>query len=165
MLAQTVIFVIGLILADLHDAAGVVLVLYWLGTLIPTIAATVRRLHDAGRVFWWLPLGISLTPVGCVLGTFGLNLLALGFGLAVAGEFFALGEAYTAPFGDSVSDPFELGSDVTGWAAGEFFPLGLGLLGIALVAGIAGGVLSITLLVFLVSPSTFGENEYGPQPE
>ena len=172
VLAQTIIFLIGLILVNLHDAASVVLVLYLLGTLIPTFAATVRRLHDTGRGFWWLPLGASFTPVGCVLGTLGFYLFALGLGLAIIdaafGGFFALGEAFTAPFGDSVSAPFEFGSYLTGLFTGraeEILLLGLGLLAIGVVAGIAGGVLSITLLVFLVSPSTFGENEYGPQPE
>ena len=172
VLAQTIIFVIGLILVDLHDAASVVLVLYLLGTLIPTLAATVRRLRDAGRGFWWLPLGVSLTPVGCVLGTLGFYVFAVGLGLAIIdvafGGFFALGEAVTAPFGDCVSAPFEFGSDLIGLFTGraeEILLLGLGLLAIGVVAGIVGGVLSITLLVFLVSPSTFGENKYGPQPE
>jgi uncharacterized membrane protein YhaH (DUF805 family) len=35
--------------------------LYFLGILIPSIAVTVRRLHDTGRSGWWIL--ISLVPV------------------------------------------------------------------------------------------------------
>ncbi len=45
MLAQSLILVIGLVLVGTHDAAGMLLTLYLLGTLIPTLAATVRRLQ------------------------------------------------------------------------------------------------------------------------
>ena len=36
---------------DLSNPAGVV---YGLGTLIPSIAVGVRRMHDIGRSGWWL---------------------------------------------------------------------------------------------------------------
>ena len=39
----------------------VVIVLYALATIIPTIAVSVRRLHDTGRSGWWYL--ISLVPV------------------------------------------------------------------------------------------------------
>ena len=167
-MTQSIIFLIGLILADVHDAAGLVIVIYLLGTLIPSMAVTVRRLHDTSRRFVWLPLGISITPIGCVLGTIGVYLLALGLGLGIVGaafgDVFAIGEAVTTPFGISAWAPTELASDVSGLAA-ELFFLGLALLAVGAIAGIAGGVLSITLLLFLVSPSTPGVNKYGPQPE
>ena len=35
-------------------AAGIILALFWLAVLIPTIAVQVRRLHDTGRSGWWL---------------------------------------------------------------------------------------------------------------
>jgi uncharacterized membrane protein YhaH (DUF805 family) len=35
--------------------------LYWLAILIPTIAVSVRRLHDINRTGWWLFL--SLVPI------------------------------------------------------------------------------------------------------
>ena len=47
----------------------------------------------------------------------------------------------------------------------DLFELGVALFGLGVVTGIAAGVLAIILLVFLVSPSTKGENKYGPQPE
>ena len=46
VLAQSLVLVIELILVHINDAAGMLLTLYLLGTLIPTLAATVRRLHD-----------------------------------------------------------------------------------------------------------------------
>ena len=168
VLTQSIIFLIGLILADVHDAAGLVLVIYLLGTLIPSMAVTVRRLHDTNRRFVWLPLGISITPIGCGLGTIGVYLLALGLGLGIVGaafgDVFAIGEAVTTPFGISDWAPTDLESDLSEVAA-ELFFLGLALFAVGAIAGIAGGVLSITLLVFLLSPSTIGENRYGPQPE
>jgi uncharacterized membrane protein YhaH (DUF805 family) len=33
-------------------------ILFWLGTLIPDFAVTVRRLHDTDRSGWWLLLGL-----------------------------------------------------------------------------------------------------------
>ena len=41
---------------------GVLLGGYVLASFIPTVAVTVRRLHDTGRSGWWLLL--SLIPVG-----------------------------------------------------------------------------------------------------
>ena len=47
----------------------------------------------------------------------------------------------------------------------SFYELGVALFGLGVMAGIAAGVLAIVLFVFLVAPSTRGENRYGPQPE
>lgn len=33
-----------------------IVIIYWLITLIPTLAIQVRRLHDTGRSGWWLLL-------------------------------------------------------------------------------------------------------------
>ncbi|MGW2560588.1 DUF805 domain-containing protein [Streptomyces sp. NPDC001514] len=38
---------------------------YLLGTLIPSLAAAVRRLHDTGRSGWWLL--ISFVPFGGIV--------------------------------------------------------------------------------------------------
>ena len=143
ILAQSVIFVIGLALVDTHDAVGLLFTLYILGTLIPTLAATVRRLHDTSRGFWWLPLGVGFAPVAFVLAAVGAQFMGIGL----------LG--------------WILFSDVQGTAAdfNNLFELGLALFGLGVIAGIAGGVLAIVLLVFLASPGTRGENRYGPQPD
>ena len=41
---------------------GIVYLLYVLGTVIPAIAVSIRRLHDTGRSGWWLLIG--LIPFG-----------------------------------------------------------------------------------------------------
>ena len=32
--------------------------LFWLGTLLPSLAVGARRLHDTGRSGWWLLIGL-----------------------------------------------------------------------------------------------------------
>ncbi len=41
--------------------AGIVLLLFWLAVLIPSIAVAIRRLHDTNRSGWWLL--IALIPI------------------------------------------------------------------------------------------------------
>ena len=72
-----------LILASIADSDGLSGVLYGiftLGTLLPTLAVSVRRLHDTDRSGWWLlmelvPLvGVILVLVWfCSRGTRGQN--------------------------------------------------------------------------------------------
>ncbi len=58
--------IIGLVLAFIEGLAGiapeinysVLAGLYDLAVLIPTLAVSVRRLHDTGRSGWWLLIGI-----------------------------------------------------------------------------------------------------------
>ena len=144
MLAQGLVLAFGLVLASMHEVAGMLLALYLLATLIPTLSATVRRLHDTGRGFWWLPLGVVLTPAAYVLGALGLQFMGVGF----VGWLFA-----------SLLDEQGAAEDL-----GELFELGVALFGLGVMTGIAAGVLAIVLLVFLVSPGTRGENKYGPRP-
>jgi len=63
---------IGLVLASFDGTFqasggyGAVSGLYALGTLIPSLAVSVRRLHDTDRSGWWLLL--SLVPfIGCLI--------------------------------------------------------------------------------------------------
>lgn len=44
--------------AGYWHSAGPLVGLLWLGTLIPSIAVGVRRLHDSDRSGWWLLLGL-----------------------------------------------------------------------------------------------------------
>ena len=138
VLAQSLILVIGLVFVGIHDAAGMLLTLYLLVTLIPTLAATVRRLHDAGRGVWWLPLGVVLAPLAFVLGAMGVQFMEVGF----LGRVFA-----------SLVDEQGAAEELS-----DLFELGVALFGLGVMTGIAAGVLAIILLVFLVSPSTRGEN-------
>jgi uncharacterized membrane protein YhaH (DUF805 family) len=65
---------------SLGNSIGALTGLYWLVVLVPSIAVTVRRLHDTDRSGWWallalLPLlGTIVLFVFCVLdGTPGPN--------------------------------------------------------------------------------------------
>lgn len=37
---------------------GIVLLLFWLAVLIPSLAVSFRRLHDTNRSAWWLLIGL-----------------------------------------------------------------------------------------------------------
>ena len=90
-------------------------------------------------------MGVGFAPVASVLGAVGVQLMGVGF---VGWMFASLVDEQGAA--EELSDLFELG---------------VALFGLGVVTGIAAGVLAIILLMFLVSPSTKGENKYGPQPE
>jgi uncharacterized membrane protein YhaH (DUF805 family) len=54
-------FIILLILAGIEVALGSPLIiysLYQLAVLVPTLAVTVRRLHDSGKSGWWILIGL-----------------------------------------------------------------------------------------------------------
>ncbi len=52
-----IVFVIGFI-EGLAGSSGVVSGLYLLAVLIPSIAVSVRRLHDTDRSGWWVFIGL-----------------------------------------------------------------------------------------------------------
>jgi uncharacterized membrane protein YhaH (DUF805 family) len=49
---------LGSIAGILGTTASIVLVAFWLATLVPSIAVGIRRLHDTGRSGWWLLIGL-----------------------------------------------------------------------------------------------------------
>jgi uncharacterized membrane protein YhaH (DUF805 family) len=63
----------------LEESIGVLGTLFTLGTLLPSLAMTARRLHDVNRSGWWML--ISFTIIGlipllywyCIRGTYGDN--------------------------------------------------------------------------------------------
>src|SRR5229473_1710461 len=67
--ANVVGFVSGLVAAKTGHVeitfAGILL--YYLATLIPTLAVTVRRLHDTSRSAWWLLITLVPFLAGVVL--------------------------------------------------------------------------------------------------
>ena len=150
--AQGSIATVALILlGSVPDAVGWLLALYLLGTLTPTLAATVRRLHDTGRSSWWLLLGLGPAPVAAALIVAGILLFQVGF---VGGIFELVGLAAGDPVAEDAVETFE-----------GFLELGLALLLLGVMAAVVGGVLAIVLIVFLASPGYRGENKYGPQPD
>lgn len=145
-LAQSIVVVVGLILMNASpEVVGTLLALYLLATLIPTFAGVVRRLHDTGRSFWWLPLGIGFAPVAFALISAGLAFI--GFGV-VGGLFFT-------PFG---IDPEAEQTFM------EALEVGIAFFVFGVMATILAGVLAIVLLVILASPGDESENKYGPPP-
>jgi uncharacterized membrane protein YhaH (DUF805 family) len=52
---------------DPQTGAGVLQGLYSLAVLIPSLAVTVRRLHDTGRTGWWILIGLIPVIGGIVL--------------------------------------------------------------------------------------------------
>jgi uncharacterized membrane protein YhaH (DUF805 family) len=70
ILAEIVIGIIGGVLASASQSLSVVSLLLYgvlvVATIVPSLAVTVRRLHDTGRSGWWW--FISLVPaVGPIL--------------------------------------------------------------------------------------------------
>ncbi len=53
--------------------AGVLGVVYSLAVLLPTIAVSVRRLHDTGRTGWWLLIGLLPIAGAIVLLVFAVQ--------------------------------------------------------------------------------------------
>ena len=92
--------------------------------LLPSLSATVRRLHDTNRTGWWLLLPIGLTVVTIVLGVIlaFTGLIFLGVGIALVGSiagFVALlvfliqpGDSHPNQYG---SDPLYQGAGADGF--------------------------------------------------
>jgi uncharacterized membrane protein YhaH (DUF805 family) len=51
---------------------GVLTLIFWLATLVPSIAVAIRRLHDTDRSGWWLLIGLVPLIGGIVLLVFML---------------------------------------------------------------------------------------------
>ncbi len=51
-------FIDGIMGANAQGGVGVLTMIYFLGILIPSLAVSVRRLHDTGRTGWWVFVAI-----------------------------------------------------------------------------------------------------------
>ncbi|MBO4254267.1 DUF805 domain-containing protein [Streptomyces griseorubiginosus] len=56
--------------ATKSSAFSILLVIFWLAILLPSLAVGVRRLHDTGRSGWWLLFGIVPLVGGITLLVF-----------------------------------------------------------------------------------------------
>ena len=72
--------IIGLVIIDsitgsFDDDAGIGLLsgLYYLGVLLPSLAVTVRRLHDTGRSGWWMLIALLPFLGGLILLFFAVQ--------------------------------------------------------------------------------------------
>lgn len=69
-------------------SGGWLTMIFALATVIPSIAVSVRRLHDIDRTGWWILLPIGFYLVGAVLAVAGIAQAATGgggFGMAGVG--------------------------------------------------------------------------------
>lgn len=82
VLINAVIMVGLAVIDEILGSLGVVGVLYSLAVLIPSIAVSVRRLHDTGRSGWWLL--INLIPL---IGLIILVIFMIQEGEYAANEF------------------------------------------------------------------------------
>ena len=74
-LVQTIIWAILLALSlAIHEALMVITVVYALATIIPSLAVTIRRLHDSGKSAWF----ILFTFIPLVGGIIMLVFMVLG---------------------------------------------------------------------------------------
>lgn len=76
VLFNTIIcFVLGFIagLAGPHSGLGVLVNIYQLAVLIPSIAVGVRRMHDTDHSGWWIIVPIVNLVFACTEGTTGDN--------------------------------------------------------------------------------------------
>ena len=100
VLAMIVLFIVARIIESILGLNGMILgaygpltLLVWLGTLLPSLAAAVRRLHDTDRSGWWIllpmvPYGLAFALGGAVMAS-GAGMAALG----TAGIFLLIGAA------------------------------------------------------------------------
>jgi uncharacterized membrane protein YhaH (DUF805 family) len=69
---------------------GPLMILLWIGTIVPQISVGVRRLHDTNRSGWWLLL--PLIPYGLAFILGGSAMMSGSMtGLGVAGLFLMIG--------------------------------------------------------------------------
>jgi uncharacterized membrane protein YhaH (DUF805 family) len=79
-----IVFALSFVAERLGIWALVIVILYLLATAIPSLAVTVRRLHDVNRTGWWFL--INLVPV---LGTIVLLIILAQQSQPVANSYGA----------------------------------------------------------------------------
>ena len=70
VLIALILIVNILLILEIESASRVsagLFILYWLATITPYLAVTVRRLHDTGRSGWWLLIAVVPLIGGVVL--------------------------------------------------------------------------------------------------
>lgn len=79
VLFNIIFFIITIVLDNMLDGTGIIFFIYALVLFLPSLAVTIRRLHDTDRTGWWALL--SFIPIGdlvllvfmCLEGTVGEN--------------------------------------------------------------------------------------------
>lgn len=88
-------FVLSVVGGMLGDQAELLTGIYSLGVLLPSVAVTVRRLHDIGRSGWW-----ALLMVVPVVGALILVIFALQDSQAEENEYGPNPKAPVFPYQD-----------------------------------------------------------------
>jgi uncharacterized membrane protein YhaH (DUF805 family) len=68
LLFSFIVSIVLLILESVGNLPSVLSGLYSLAILLPSLAVTVRRLHDTGRSAWWLLIGL-IPLIGAIILT------------------------------------------------------------------------------------------------
>lgn len=66
-LIHFIVYVVLTVIENVIGLPGVLSGLYWLGTLLPALAVTARRLHDTDRTGLWILIGFIPFIGGIVL--------------------------------------------------------------------------------------------------
>jgi uncharacterized membrane protein YhaH (DUF805 family) len=66
-LANFIAFVILLILGAISNVFFVLLVIYWIALIVPSLAVTFRRLHDTDKSGWFILFGLVPFVGGLIL--------------------------------------------------------------------------------------------------
>jgi uncharacterized membrane protein YhaH (DUF805 family) len=93
IVAYIVISIVESIMGINHMVGGVygpLMILLWLGTIVPQISVGVRRLHDTNRSGWWLLLPLIPYCLAFILGGSAMMSGSMT-GLGVAGIFLMIG--------------------------------------------------------------------------
>ncbi|MFJ5717755.1 DUF805 domain-containing protein [Neobacillus sp. NPDC093127] len=53
-IVNTIITIIFIFFKEASDSIAIVGIIYVFATILPSLAVTVRRLHDTGRSGWWM---------------------------------------------------------------------------------------------------------------
>lgn len=108
-------------------------------------AAIVRRLHDTARSGWWAAPVLALHVLGPILFA------------AIFPQLFGIFDKL--PMDNHAPDDPATQAAIQA-AMAQFFPL----FGLIWAIQMAGLVLTIVLIIFMVQPGTWGENRFGPDP-
>ncbi len=99
---------------------GIVILVVWLGLLLPTLAVAVRRLHDTNRSGWWIMIAIvpylismALSIMAMSAQSTGLSGIAMIFSLLQLIGAIVLIVFYCLP---GTSGPNQFGPDPLGGA-------------------------------------------------
>jgi uncharacterized membrane protein YhaH (DUF805 family) len=93
MIAATCIDFIVAEIVDAWEPVFVCRTMYFLAVLIPTLAVTVRRLHDTGRSGWWILLNLPFALCFILAAILRLEYLDEEFYWAIIGFLLVIGLA------------------------------------------------------------------------